>query len=466
MLQYDLIVIGGGSAGFSAASVAYERGLKKVLLVEKRKLGYSLCSNEGCMPSKTLLASADIKEIIEHSDQFGIEVGKPKVNWQSIQKRVRSLVENRYSAARRNAIINSDIEVVEGNASFIGSHRIKVNNSLYTATSVIVATGSETNIPDIRGLDKIGYIDSSQALYLQELPDSLLIIGGGYVAVELGYLFHEMGVNVTILEIEERILPKLDVDISFSLQEIMRRDGIGIITEAKVQEVKKEVEDKIVIAQLKSGEKKLAPCFSWGEEIMVATGRRAAVEGLNLKKAGIRLNKQGAISVNEYLQTSVPHIYAIGDVNGKLPLVHTATMEGQIAGFNVVGPEKQKMNYDLITKIVFSFLEIGSVGLTEEEAKERGLKVVAVKTPLDDMGKAVAMGKTEGFIKMIAESPSGRILGLHMLGPQATDVIQVVLPHLYHNDTVFDVLNIPYPHPTLGEALSYPAEDIADKLKC
>lgn len=458
--QYELIVIGGGSAGFSAASTAYEQGLKKVLLVEKRRLGYSLCSNEGCMPSKTLIASADIVRIIGNSEQFGIEVNEPKVNWQLIQKRVRSLVENKYSAERHEAIINSEIETVNRRASFIGSHRIKVGDNLYTAPKIIIATGSEVNIPSIEGLDKTGYIDSDRALFLDELPDSLLIIGGGYIAVELGYLFHKMGVKVTILEIEERILPKLDADVSLALEEIMRRDGIDIVTKARVQEIKKEVKDKTVIAQLSSGEKK---SFT-AEEILVATGRHAAVEELNLEKAGVRLNRQGAIQVNEYLQTNISHIYAVGDVNGKLPLVHTAIMEGKIAGLNATDKHKQKMNYDLVTKVVFSNPEIGSVGLTEEQAKKRGLKVVSAKTSLDDIGKAVAMGQTEGFVKMVAETPSGRILGLHMLGPQATDVVQVALPHLYHDDTVFDILDIPYPHPTLGEALSYPAEDIAAEL--
>lgn len=461
MLQYDLIVIGSGSAGFTAASTACEHGLEKVLLVEKRELGYSLCSNEGCMPSKSLLASAHIKNTIEHSEQFGIEVSKPKANWKLIQRRVRSLVKNKYLTVRREAILNSEVEVVKGTASFIGSHRIRVNNSLYTAPNIIIATGSEVNIPPIKGLDTIDYISSSQALFLDELPDSLLIIGGGYIGVELSYLFHKMEVYVTILEIEERILPKLDIDISVTLREMMRQYGIDIITEAKIQEVKVEDGKKVAIAKFKSGEERT---FS-AEEMMIATGRRPDVEELNLEKAGIRLNRQRAIDVNEYLQTNIPHIYAIGDVNGKMPLVHNANMEGQIAGFNVVSEEKRKMDYSLVTKIVFSYPEIGCVGLSEEEAKEQGLETIAVKTPMNDMGKAVAMGKTEGFIKMVAETPSGRILGLHILGPQATDIVQVVLPHLYHNDTVFDVLNIPYPHPTLGEALSYPAEDIADKLK-
>ena len=458
--QYDLLVIGSGSAGFAAASTAYKRGLKNVLLIEKRQLGYSLCTNKGCMPSKTLLASADIKRAIESSDQFGIEVNKPQVNWSAIQKRVRHLVEDDFSAARREAIINSNIEVVQGSARFVSPHQVEVAGHLYTAPKIIIATGSKVDIPSIKGLDKVDCIDSDQALYLEKLPASLLIIGGGYVAAELGYLFHKMGVKVTILEKGERMLKDLDADISLSLQEIMRQNGIDIITGAEVQEVKKEVKGKIAIAQLKSGKKKSFQA----EEIMIAAGRCADVDGLNVGKAGVHLTERGAIEVNQYLQTSVPHIYAIGDVNGKPPFVHIATMEGRIAGLNVTGQSKQKMNYDSLAHVVFSHPEIGSVGLTEVQAKERGLKVLVAKTPMDDIGKAVALGQTEGFIKMVAESPSGKILGLHILGAQATDVIQVVLPHLYHHDTVFDILNIPYPHPTLGEALSYPAEDIAAQL--
>jgi dihydrolipoamide dehydrogenase len=164
------------------------------------------------------------------------------------------------------------------------------------------------------------------------------------------------------------------------------------------------------------------------------------------------------------MQTSVPHIYAVGDVNGKMPLVYVAAMEGKIAGLHAAGVSDQKIDYRLVGNIIFSHPEIGTVGLTASEAEAKGLNVITVKTPMEDIGKAVAIGQTDGFIKLVAERPSGKIIGLHVIGPHATDIMQVALPHLYHNDTVFDVLNIPYPHPTLGEALSYPAEEIAALL--
>ena len=234
---------------------------------------------------------------------------------------------------------------------------------------------------------------------------------------------------------------------------------MNILTETSLKSFTRTEKGKEV-RFVQGGEEKVVSA----EEIMVNTGRRPAIDGLGLEKTGLLLGEKGQIEVNNYMQTNVPHIYAVGDVTGKAALVYAATMEGKVAGLHAVGKRETKMNYDLVSNIIFSHPEIGTVGLTEAEAKAQGLDVITVKTPMDYIGKAVAIGEIDGFVKMIAERPSGRIVGLHILGPHATDIMQIALPHLYHNDTVFDILNIPYPHPTLGEALSYPAEDIADEL--
>ena len=459
--HYNLIIIGSGSGGFAAATSAKAEGLEKILLVEKRAVGYSLCTNEGCMPSKTLLASADVKRVLEESTDFGITSTQPEVDWTTVQRRVRTLVEDDFFAARRDAIRCASVEVVEGSASFDDPHTIQVGERTYTAERIVIATGSVVDVPPFPGLTETGYIDSDQALYLEKLPRSLVVVGGGYIAIELGYLFHKMGVQVTIVQRSERILRRLDPDIGFELQEILRRDGMNIVMGTKVKSFNQVGGNKQVHIALKGGGESTLV----GEEIMIATGRRPAVDGLNSKKAGVHLDGGGAIQVNDYLQTNVPHIYAVGDVNGKVPLVYVATMEGKVAGLHAAGRRDQKMDYRLVGNIIFSHPEIGTVGLTEAEAKAQGLNVITVKTPMTDIGKAVAIGETDGFIKLVAERPSGKIIGLHILGSHATDIMQVALPHLYHNDTVFDVLNIPYPHPTLGEALSYPAEEIADRLR-
>ena len=458
--DYNIIVIGSGSAGFAAATTAKENGLEKILLIEKRRVGYSLCTNEGCMPSKTLLASAEVKRIIEESMEFGIASAQPNVNWDTVQKRVRTLVEEDFFAARRDAIQRAPVDLVEGNARFTSPHTIQVGDCTYAADRIVIATGSVVSVPPFLGLKEAGYLDSDDALYMEKLPKSLIVLGGGYIAIELGYLFHKMGVDVTIVQRSDRILSRLDADISIELQEILRRDGMNILTGADVESVNRSAGNKQVhVLQREEGKSTLE-----ADEILIATGRNAAIDGLNLEQSGVELDEQGAIRVNDYLQTSVPHIYAVGDVNGKMPLVYVASMEGRVAGLHAAGVNGESIDYRLVSNIIFSHPEIGTVGLTASEAEADGLNVVTAKTPMEDIGKAVAIGQTEGFIKLVAERPSGKIIGLHVMGPHATDIMQVALPHLYHNDTVFDVLNIPYPHPTLGEALSYAAEEIAASL--
>ena len=457
--HYDLICIGSGSGGFSAAMAAKAEGLKNILLIEKRRVGYSLCTNEGCMPSKTLLASASVKRTFEESPEFGVTANDLQVNWSTVQKRVRTLVEDDFFAARREAILNASVDIVEGSASFVDPHTIQVGDNRYVGEKIVIATGSTVDVPPLHGLKETGYITSDEALYLEHLPSSLIVIGSGYIALELGYLFHMVGVEITMLVRSPRVLRRLDPDIGFELQDLLRRDGMNILTETQLQSFRRTENGKAVHF-VQDGEEKVVSA----DEIMVNTGRRPTIDGLDLEKTGLLLGEKGAIEVNDYMQTSVPHIYAVGDVTGKAALVYAATMEGKIAGLHAAGNRGVKMNYDLVSNIIFSHPEIGTVGLTEAEAEAKGLDVITVKTPMEDIGKAVAIGEIDGFVKMIAERPSGRIVGLHILGPHATDIMQIALPHLYHNDTVFDILNIPYPHPTLGEALSYPAEDIADEL--
>jgi mercuric reductase len=457
---YDLIIIGSGSGGFAAASVARKCGVRRILFIEKRAPGYSLCTNYGCMPSKTLIASAEVKRVIENAREFGIQASKPKVQWKQVQSRVCRLVEKDFFAARKEAILGSKIEIIKGEGQFTGQNTVQVNGAVYSAQKIIIATGSVVNIPLIKGLQETGFIDSDKALYLKELPKSLAIIGGGYIAVEIGVLFHSMGVKVTIIQRGARILDRLDQDISEELQKLLIKSGMQIITKAQIKSVQKSGAMKQVAIRA-SGQTKILKA----QEIMVATGRKPAIDGLCLENAGVFVNDRSAIAVNEYLQTNKPHIYAVGDVNGLAPLVYVASMEGRIAGMHTAGAGAKPVDYNLVGSVIFSHPEIGVVGLTKKEAEAKGLKTITAITRMKDIGKAVALGQMDGFVKMVAEKPSGKILGLHILGAHATDIMQVALPHLYHNDTVFDILNIPYPHPTLGEAISYPAEEIADKLR-
>lgn len=426
MKNYDLIVIGAGAGGFSAAETARSAGIQKILLVEKREIGYSLCTNKGCMPSKTLLASK----------RLGL-------NWPEAQKRVRDLVSNNFFASRKKMIEASGFEILKGEVKFISPREIEVSGATYRARNFVIAVGSEVFIPSVKGLDEAGYITSDEALFLDEAPKSLIIIGGGYVACEMASIFNSMNSKVAIHERGDRLLKRLDKELGLELGKAFKKRGIELNFG---QDIK-------AIRDIRKNE----------ETILLAVGRRPAVANLDLERADVRLDGRGAIEVNDYLQTSQDHIYAVGDSNARAPLVYAASMEGRIAGQHIAGG-RVKMNYSLVGLVIFSHPEIGSLGLSEEEARRQELKIEVSKIPMADIGKAVAIGETEGFVKMIVLKKSGQLLGLHIIGPLATDIIQVALPHFYHGDTVFDIMNIPWPHPTLGEALSYSAEELVKRL--
>ena len=282
------------------------------------------------MPSKTLLASASVKRTFEESLEFGVTASDLQVNWSTVQKRVRTLVEDDFFAARREAILNASVDIVEGSASFVDPHTIQVGDNHYVGEKIVIATGSTVDVPPLLGLKETGYITSDEALYLEHLPSSLIVIGSGYIALELGYLFHMVGVEITMLVRSPRVLRRLDPDIGFELQDLLRRDGMNILTETQLQSFRRTENGKEV-RFVQGGEEKAVRA----EEIMVNTGRRPAIDGLRLEKTGLLLGEKGEIEVNDYMQTNVPHIYAVGDVTGKAALVYAATMEGKVSKYHM-----------------------------------------------------------------------------------------------------------------------------------
>ena len=423
--DYELIVIGTGSAGFNAAQSAKKNGVKKICMIEKRALGYSLCTNEGCMPSKTIIATAERKRMIESAGALGIKATKPVVEWRRVQNRVKYLVSNTFAGERKKGIQASGIKVMKGEAAFINQHEIQVGKKTLTAEKIVIATGSEVFVPPIG---------------------------------EIGTFLAHMGVEITIIEQAPRLLARFDKDVSDEIAASLKKLGVKVLLNAQVESVYKTKKVKEVVVAVGKSERKINVA-----EVMVATGRKAAIEGLAIENAGIKTDERGSVVVNDYLQTNVANIYAAGDINGKVPLVYVAGMEGRVAGANVAG-KKEKMDYTMVSSVIFSSPEIGTIGITEQDAKKAKKSVVVGKVLMKDIGKAVAFAEPEGFIKLIAEKKTGKILGMQVVGVQATDIMQVVIAHIYHGDTVYDILAIPYPHPTLGEALSYAADEVVAQL--
>jgi dihydrolipoamide dehydrogenase len=355
------------------------------------------------------------------------------------------------------------IAFYRGEAKFVSEHEVDINGEKVRANKFIIATGSIPAIPPIDGLTQAGFITSNEALELEELPFSIIIIGGAAVGLEFATLFSSFGAKVTVVEMAERILPVEDPDISLELTKVMSTLDVEIYTNSQVRKV--EVREaaspvlKKVVIQTPEGE-----VVKSAEEVMIATGRRAYYEHLGIENIGIEVGKKG-IKVNKFLQTSLPHIFAIGDVIPGLQLAHLSAYEGDLAARNAVGKEKRAADYRVVPRATFTYPEVASVGMTEVEAKSQGFKVQVSKYPFLGLGKAIAMGEREGFVKIISDKKTSEILGVHIIGPQAADMIHEGVIAMQNKIGLFDLAKSIHIHPTLSECFSYAVETAVEEMK-
>jgi len=445
----DLVIIGGGPGGYVAALRASQLGAK-VTLVEKDKIG-GVCLNEGCIPTKALLRSAEVYATVESAAEYGVRIPSPEIDWPAMQARKQQVVEQLTSGVAK-LLERAGIEVVYGVASFASPHEITVNSpegmSRIRSDRFIIATGSSPAAIPIPGLDLPEVWDSTKALHIETLPKRLLIIGGGAIGVEFATLFSTLGVEVTLVEMLPRLLPTMDADIGAALQWILEANNVLVKTSTQVSQVTPVASGGLAVEARtgKSVEKYSTDC------VLVAVGRKPNTEGLNLESAGVSYDRRG-ITVDSTLRTSVPHIYAIGDVTGGILLAHVAMKEGEVAAENALG-HSARMNYDYIPSCVFSHPEAASVGMSEEEARDKGYDVRVGRFPFNGNGKALAQGEPDGFVKVIAEAKYGQVLGVHIVGPHASDLILEASALLNLECTLEEMTAIIRPHPTLGEALT------------
>jgi len=456
IMIYDLIVIGGGSAGFNAAGTATNKFNKKVCIIEKGPFG-GLCILRGCMPSKTLIHSARIAELIRRAKEFGIGVDQNiKVDAKHIVERKNKIIKS-FADYRLNAVKkNKNIDLVYGEAEFISKNKVKVNNKIIEGRNFLISTGSKIFVPNIPGLKDAGYITSDDALELKKLPNSLIVLGGGPVTLELAYYFFHLGVEVTIIQRSGHFMNDNDEDLAEIIEESFRKKGIKVYTETSLKNVSKTGNAKIV--EFEFGKKSVNVK---AEEILVGLGRTPDFDGLNLDKTGMKVDEKGNPVLNEYLQTSVKNIYVAGDASKILEVVNVAVEQGRVIANNVFG-KKEKIDYHKFPMAVFTHPEVAWIGVTEKEAKDKKLNVEVVKLPYEDLGKAVCLGETEGFIKMIMDKKSKRILGVAIVGHLASDIIHEAVPLLYNKNTIYDLAKMQHIHPTFGEIYSYLVEDCCD----
>jgi dihydrolipoamide dehydrogenase len=456
--SYDIVVLGGGIGGYTAAIRAAQLG-KSVAIVEKGKLG-GTCLHSGCIPSKALLRSAEVFSTMQHSEDYGIEASNISLNFFKVQERKMKIVDQLHKGVQY-LMKKNKIEVIEGVGRIIGpsifspkSGAIAVelaNGEIETLLSqnLIIATGSRPRT--LAGLEIDGkfIMTSDEALKLEALPKSIIIIGGGVIGLEWASMLNDFGVEVTVIEYESRLVPLEDEEISKELERIFKKRKIKIVTGAKVIAESVKMVDETV--QLQAEQKGEAVQYQ-AERVLVSVGRLANIENIGLESTDIRLER-GVIRVNAMMQTSEAHIYAVGDVIGGLQLAHAAGHEGITAAEHIAGLHPHIHASHLTPRCIYSRPEIASVGWTEKQARERGHEVKVGKFNFKAIGKALVYGDSDGFVKVIADQKTNDILGVHMIGPHVTDFIsEAALAHVLQA-TPWEVGQTIHPHPTLSEAL-------------
>jgi len=452
--SFDVIILGGGPAGYVAAIRAAQLGLATAL-VEKEKLG-GVCVNIGCIPTKALLHSAYIARLLKDALEFGVEVGSVKTDYGVAMKRSRQ-VSDQNSRGVEFLMKKNKVTVVKGAGVLQPGKKVKVGSDVYEAKrGVVIATGSRVKgIPQI-GLEinKTTVISSDEALFLEKTPASLAVIGAGAVGMEFADIFNAFGAKVTLIEALPRILPLEDIEASDTLTKSYKKRGIEVIAGAKVTKANVG-KDKVALDVEAGGAKQTVEAAA----VLMAAGRAVNTESIGLKECGIQLTDRGFIKVDQRLQTSTPGYYAIGDVAGPPMLAHKGSREGVVVAELLAGRTPHPIRYDNVPSVTYCHPEVASIGLTEEQCKERKLDYVAGKFPFSANGRARGTGETEGLVKILRDKNYGEILGAHIVGAHASEMIHELAVARENEYTVEEVELAIHAHPTMSEAVAEAALD-------
>jgi pyruvate/2-oxoglutarate dehydrogenase complex dihydrolipoamide dehydrogenase (E3) component len=454
--RHDFIVVGAGSGGYAAARTAHDVGCN-VALVDKGPLG-GLCILRGCMPSKALLASSDALVDAREARALGITAEDFAIDMPFIAARKRALVRE-FADYRIEGI--EEFPLYLGGAHFLSPTAIAVgDDTILEAEKFVIATGSVVTPGLVPGLAEIGFVDSDAVLELERIPKSVVVLGGGYTACELGQFLARMGARTTMLIRSDHLLTHTDDDAANALTEYFREEGIDVVAHASILRAQRRGNEKVVHYLRDGREEEVA-----GEEIFYALGRSPEVAGLDLEKAGVRRDAGGAVVVDAGMRTSNPNIYAVGDVTGEYMLVHVAIYQGEVAARNACLGVDEIAEYHLTgAHTVFTDPQFAAVGFSEKELRRKGNDYVSGRYDFAEHGKAQCLGKTKGFVKMMADRQSGRILGAAVLGPQGSELIHEIIVAMRFEATVDQFMRIPHLHPTLAEIWTYPAEACAAQI--
>jgi dihydrolipoamide dehydrogenase len=439
MIKTDLLIIGAGPGGYVAAIYAKKQGLD-VILVDKEWVG-GTCLNIGCIPTKALVHSA---ENYNHllNDTYGVHVKDATINLEEVINHKNDIKDQLVSGIAF-LLKKHGVEYIQGEASFVDQTKVQVNDHLIEAKDIIIATGSKPKHLPIPGQE---YAVSSRALLdLKKMPQSICVIGGGVIGMEFAFIYAHMGVKVTVIEFMPRILPGIDKELSMRLMPFAKKAGIDILTQSKVLRIEKDGDQRKVFYERKDKEASVI-----SDVVLEAVGRGPVVDGLNLEKTNVHFDEKNGVPVNSYMQTNVEHIYAIGDVNNIMQLAHVASHQAMIAVDFILG-RKKPFDQTKVPAIIFTSPQIATVGITEEMAKEEGIEIDVIKTPYSANGKAMILDGKRGYLKLIREQSSQKLIGAMILGKDAEHLIASLTLAIQQGLKAEDVYHTIFAHPTTEE---------------
>lgn len=457
--DFDVAIIGAGSAGYAAACAATRGGLRTVVIEGGKEVG-GLCILRGCMPTKALLYAAEVKHLAENAATWGILVPEVRFDFAQVMARKNAMIAD-FAGYRREQLQRGKFQFLRANACFIDSHTVELDNGQrLTSGHFVLSTGSVVSRPPLPQLDVIGFLTSDTAMALEHLPKSLILLGGGAVAVEFAQFFARFGVQVTLLQRSGHLLRDFDPDAATVIETVFRREGIELFTDTRLLDAHSEGGLKHVTFEHAGQTRTVA-----ADEIFHGLGRSPNTAGLALASAGVVVDERGRITTDSEMRTSAPHIFAAGDCAGPHEIVHIAIQQGETAAHNILRPQSPRsMDYRLLLSVVFTDPQVACVGLNEAQAHAQSRRVIAASYPFADHGKSMLMEAKDGFVKLLADPRTGEILGASCVGPTGGELIHEIVAAMAKRMTVGELASMPHYHPTLAEIWTYPAEELAAKV--
>lgn len=460
--NYDLLIIGSGAAAFSSAIKAIEYGAK-VGMIERGTVG-GTCVNIGCVPSKTLLRAGEINHLSKDNPFIGLQTSAGEVDLASLITQKDKLVSELRNQKYMDLIDEYNFDLIKGEAKFVDASTVEVNGTKLSAKRFLIATGASPSLPQISGLEKMDYLTSTTLLELKKIPKRLTVIGSGYIGMELGQLFHHLGSEITLMQRSERLLKEYDPEISESVEKALIEQGINLVKGATFERVEQSGEIKMVYVTVNGSREVIE-----SDQLLFATGRKPNTDSLNLSAAGVETGKNNEILINDFGQTSNEKIYAAGDVTLGPQFVYVAAYEGGIITDNAIGGLNKKIDLSVVPAVTFTNPTVATVGLTEEQAKEKGYDVKTSVLPLDAVPRAIVNRETTGVFKLVADAETLKVLGVHIVSENAGDVIYAASLAVKFGLTIEDLTETLAPYLTMAEGLKLVAltfdKDIS-KLSC